>query len=97
VKALASKFENICVVGDDAQSIYSFRGANIFNILTTQPVFMSWDDAINFEWYKGGEIGYINPFYSSRGELRLLSPTVLMIFFSFEELQNIKKVEFKPK
>lgn len=33
VKALASRFENICVVGDDAQSIYSFRGANIQNIL----------------------------------------------------------------
>ena len=36
VKALSSKFENICVVGDDAQSIYSFRGANIYNILNFQ-------------------------------------------------------------
>ncbi len=36
VKALASRFENICVVGDDAQSIYSFRGANIRNILNFQ-------------------------------------------------------------
>lgn len=34
VKQLAAKFENICVVGDDAQSIYSFRGANIQNILS---------------------------------------------------------------
>lgn len=33
VKKLAAVFENLCVVGDDAQSIYSFRGANIQNIL----------------------------------------------------------------
>lgn len=33
VKQLAARHENICVVGDDAQSIYSFRGANIQNIL----------------------------------------------------------------
>lgn len=33
VKKLAANNENICVVGDDAQSIYAFRGANIQNIL----------------------------------------------------------------
>ena len=33
IKKLAARFENICVVGDDAQSIYAFRGANIQNIL----------------------------------------------------------------
>ena len=33
IKKLAAAYENICVVGDDAQSIYSFRGANIHNIL----------------------------------------------------------------
>ncbi|MEI6851793.1 MAG: UvrD-helicase domain-containing protein [Bacteroidota bacterium] len=33
IKKLAANNENICVVGDDAQSIYGFRGANIQNIL----------------------------------------------------------------
>ena len=33
VKQLASKYRNLCVVGDDDQSIYKFRGANITNIL----------------------------------------------------------------
>ena len=36
VKKLAALNENVCVVGDDAQSIYSFRGANIQNILNFQ-------------------------------------------------------------
>ena len=39
LKKLAAAFENICVVGDDAQSIYAFRGANIQNILTFEKDF----------------------------------------------------------
>lgn len=36
IKILGSRYENVCVVGDDAQSIYSFRGATIQNILQFQ-------------------------------------------------------------
>ena len=46
IKQLAALYENICIVGDDAQSIYAFRGANIQNILNFKV------DYPNYKTYK---------------------------------------------
>lgn len=46
VQKLGEKYKNICAVGDDAQSIYAFRGANIQNILNYEKMY---DDLVTYK------------------------------------------------
>ena len=62
IRLLAGKYKNLCVVGDDDQSIYKFRGANIYNILNFEK---HYPDAISHQ--AGAELPF-DAEYSERGE-----------------------------
>jgi len=65
---LADKYKNICVVGDDDQSIYRFRGATIENILSFE------------NHYKGAKVIRLEENYQKRGQnvLRMVSILILV-------------------
>ncbi|WP_185850893.1 ATP-dependent helicase [Blattabacterium cuenoti] len=76
IKNLSSKHKNVFVVGDDAQSIYAFRGANISNIL-------------NFDTdYYGAKIFRLEQNYRSTNHIVEASNNII----SFNENQLFKKV-----
>ena len=52
VKMISSKYKNVCVVGDNDQSIYSFRGANYQNILNFEKDYKSAETIMLEENYR---------------------------------------------
>ncbi len=84
VRLLASRHDNVMVVGDDAQSIYSFRGANFMNIIDFPKI------------YKGAEVIMLEENYRSTQQiLDLTNEVIKNAAEKFEKALFTKKREGK--